>query len=254
MDVIAADIGGTHISAAVIFWNSGQATIQRKVSAEIDTSQSAGRLICEWSSVIREVAQDLGHFNLGIAMPGPFDYEMGISLIESQGKMKSLYRLSVKNLLADELGISPASIQFQNDAESFLKGEALVGSVQEIESLLGITLGTGLGSAIYIHGLTKDAKLWAAPFREGIAEDYLGTGWFLRKLEKDFAIKISGTKDLLSEKFDLAITKAVFREFGRTLGEFLLPYVISLQTQKVILGGKVSIAMALFLSVDPRLF
>ncbi len=246
MEVIAADIGGTHISVASISWDEGFPCVQRKISVDMDTTGSAGQLISKWSTAIREVTENSTQFNLGIAMPGPYDYEKGISLIESQGKMKSLFGLSVKNLLAAKLGISPEAIQFQNDAESFLKGEVLAGAGKGFDSLLGITLGTGLGSAIHIYGVTMDAKLWTAPFRKGIAEDYLGTGWFLRKIENDFGLKISGSIDLLNEKFDQEITQKVFGDFGGALGEFLLLYVVRFQTQKVILGGKVSGAMSLF--------
>src|SRR5690606_4374061 len=124
--------------------------------------------------------------HIGIAMPGPYDYENGISLISEQGKMKSLYGLSVKNLLADALRIPPAQIQFTNDAESFLKGEVFAGVGKGFSNTLGLTLGTGLGSAIHVEDVVKDAKLWTAPFRDGIAEDYLGTDWFIEFVREEF--------------------------------------------------------------------
>jgi glucokinase len=247
MNVIAADIGGTHISVATINWLEGKATVQGKFVAEVNTALASDQLITEWSKVIQKAAQNIQDFRLGISMPGPYDYENGISLIETQGKMRSLFGLSVKNLLAEGLGISPQKIRFLNDAESFLKGEALAGAGKGLSSLLGITLGTGLGSAIQIHEVTKDAKLWTSPFRDGIAEDYLGTGWFIKKIREGYGLEISGVKDLLDKGFDQGICQEVFREFGNTLGEFLLPYVIRLQTQKVILGGKISKSGDLFI-------
>lgn len=247
MELIAADIGGTHITVATVKWTDGFATVQGKLMAEVDTTVGANQLISDWSKLIRKAAQNKPDFHLGIAMPGPYDYEKGISLIESQGKMRSLFGLSVKNLLAEELGISPLKISFLNDAESFLKGEALAGAGKGLNNLIGITLGTGLGSAIQIQEVTTDAKLWTAPFRDGIAEDYLGTGWFVKKIREGYGLEISGVKDLLNKDFDPVICKEVFREFGNTLGEFLLPYVVRLQTNKVILGGKISKSGDLFI-------
>jgi glucokinase len=240
MEVIAADIGGTHISVARIIWIEGKAKVQGKIREEVDTTLSADHLIAEWSKIIGNATENKSEFLLAIAMPGPFDYEQGISLLETQGKMKALFGLSVKKLLANQLGIPPNSIKFLNDAESFLKGEAIAGIGKGFTNLMGITLGTGLGSAIQIHEVTKDAKLWTAPFRNGIAEDYLGTRWFIEKLKSEYGLEISGVKDLFDKDVDRGIRQKVFQEFGESLGEFLLPFVVRLQTEKVILAGKIS--------------
>jgi glucokinase len=180
-------------------------------------------------------------------MPGPYDYPNGISLIKDQGKMKSLFGLSVKNLLVESLEIPTSSIAFTNDAEAFLSGESLAGAGRGFANSIGLTLGTGLGSAIKIHDVVKDAKLWTAPFRDGIAEDYLGTAWFKEYTFQKSGIEISGAKDLLSTEFDQELAGQVFSEFGKTLGELLSFYVIRLQCNGVVLGGKISRASEMFL-------
>jgi glucokinase len=247
MQVISADIGGTHISVASVHWKDGQALVGSSYHQDINTSQTAEAIIAEWSKAIQQVSGSRSDFYLGISMPGPYDYENGISLIKTQGKMRSLYGLSVKNLLSQKLGISSDSILFTNDAECFLIGEGLVGAGKGCDKLIGLTLGTGLGSAIRIEDVTKDAKLWTAPFRSGIAEDYLGTQWFVTKVKEAYGIQIEGVKDLLSPNVDPQLISPVFKEFGKTLGEFLLPYVSKLQVQKVILGGKISLSGDLFI-------
>lgn len=247
MKLIAADIGGTHISVAEVKSESGRFGVEETFHREVDTSHEADSIISSWADVIEKVSLVNTDFCLGISMPGPFDYKKGISLIQTQGKMRSLYGLSVKELLAEKLKIKPANIHFINDAEAFLSGESLAGAGRGYENLIGITLGTGLGSAIKIQDVTKDAKLWTAPFRDGIAEDYLGTAWFVRKAKSDFHKEIKGAKDLLQPDFDASIADQIFQEFGKTFGEFLLPYLIRLQTQKVILGGKISLSADRFI-------
>lgn len=247
MQLIAADIGGTHISVASVTWRKDQAQVFNTYHKDVDTGQSAQSIIEDWAEAIQKVAGSQPDFLLGISMPGPYDYENGVSLIKTQGKMRSLYGLSVKNLLAQKLGISPQSIAFMNDAESFLIGEGLVGAGKGSTNLIGLTLGTGLGSAIKIEDVTKDAKLWTAPFRSGIAEDFLGTQWFLQKAKDAFGIQIFGVKDLVTGLIDSEIANSIFQEFGKNLGEFLLPYVTRLQIQKVILGGKISLSCDLFI-------
>ncbi|MDF2158325.1 ROK family protein [Algoriphagus sp. CAU 1675] len=245
--IIGVDIGGSHISAAKAEWNGDRAEVLSFAESDVDTFGNVGQIIEAWSSVIRKVAEGEIAPQIGIAMPGPFDYSNGISLIQDQGKMKSLFGLSVKNLLAESLGIPPENIAFTNDAEAFLKGESFGGAGRNFSNSLGLTLGTGLGSAIKMEEVVKDAKLWTAPFRDGIAEDYLGTGWFKKYAKDKFGMEISGVRDLVTEGFDPLLSQEIFKEFGRSLGEFLFPYLIRLHSEGVVLGGKISKAASFFL-------
>lgn len=252
MELIGVDIGGSHIAAARVIWNGSFAETTDFYEADVHSLGSAEDLIESWSEVIRRAIGSSRQVRLGIAMPGPFDYPQGISLIKDQGKMKSLFGLSVKQFLGKSLDLPEAHISFTNDAEAFLAGESLSGAGVGLTNLLGLTLGTGLGSAIKIHDVVKDAKLWTAPFRNGIAEDYLGTGWFRQTAYQRFGLEISGAKDLLNPVLDPGIAAAVFTEFGQTLGEFLVQYLIRLQCDGAVLGGKISRASAHFLPVTHR--
>jgi len=249
MRLIGVDIGGSHISAAKVELKDREARILDFVEADVDAFGSVDEVLKTWSELILKAAGNATDFRIGIAMPGPYDYFNGISLIKDQGKLLSLYGLSVRNLLAERLEIMPERIVFINDAEAFLSGESYAGAGRDFQNSIGITLGTGLGTAIKVFEVVKDAKLWTAPFRTGIAEDYLGTGWFIRFAKEQFGKEITGVKDLLKTGFDEEIADSIFEEFGKTLGEFLFPYLIRLQSEGVVLGGKVSLAADRFLSV-----
>ncbi|SFT91964.1 glucokinase [Algoriphagus locisalis] len=242
MKLIGVDIGGSHISAAQVELKEGNAVFHHFHEADVNTFGEQNAIVSAWSKVILQAAGDSKDIQVGIAMPGPFNYEKGVSLIKDQGKMASLYQLSIKDLLVSSLGISSAQIEFTNDAEAFLKGESYAGAGKDFQNSIGLTLGTGLGSAIKVQEVVKDAKLWTAPFRDGIAEDYLGTSWFVKYAFGQFGIKISGVKDLLNKGFDSGVSKQIFATFGKTLGEFLFPYLIRLHSEGVVLGGKVSLA------------
>lgn len=247
MKLIGVDIGGSHISAARVQWNGEDAEVLDFHEADVDTFRSAEGIISDWTKVInRSIGADKD-FQIGIAMPGPYDYPNGISLIKDQGKMSSLFGLSVKNLLAESLNTNLDRIAFTNDAEAFLAGESLAGAGRGFENSIGLTLGTGLGSAIKIQEVIKDGKLWTSPFRDGIAEDFLGTEWFKRTAFQKFGRSISGVKDLLYNELDPMVAEELFAQFGRTLGEFLSFYVIRLQCQGVVLGGKIARASSRFL-------
>ncbi|WP_332912803.1 ROK family protein [Algoriphagus boritolerans] len=250
---IGVDIGGSHISAAQIGLEDHEVKILAFHEADVDTSGRAPEIISAWSSLIRLAIGNHTEVELGIAMPGPYDYVNGISLIKDQGKMKALYDLSVKQLLAESLNIKPENIFFTNDAEAFLIGESFAGASRGFTNALGLTLGTGLGSAIKIHDKVKDGKLWTAPFRDGIAEDYLGTAWFRKFTLEQFGLTIDGVKDLLAPDFDPAISNEIFSEFGYSLGEFLAQYMIRLHCQGVVLGGKIARAGIHFFTLHSSL-
>ncbi|MFC3415240.1 ROK family protein [Algoriphagus hitonicola] len=246
MEIIGVDIGGSHIAAASVSRVEDQVEIGELVDRNVDTFSDAKSIIDTWSQVIQSVKEYSKTSQIAIAMPGPFDYDQGISMIHDQGKMKTLFGCSICDLLADSLGISPQAISFTNDAEAFLIGESQVGAGRSFSNSIGLTLGTGLGSAIQVEEVVKDAQLWRAPFKDGIAEDYLGTAWFVNYAEQNYRLKIKGVKDLLNEEISSEIRKLIFAEFGKNLGEFLFPYLIRLQTQVLILGGKISLASSEF--------
>ncbi|SDC84908.1 glucokinase [Algoriphagus faecimaris] len=247
MDYIGVDIGGSHISAAVVSRNGDHVKLGEIKEAGVDTYATADEILSSWTEVIRSAAGERKSYFLSVAMPGPFDYENGISLMEDQGKMKSLKGSSVRQLLAESLHISPELIHFTNDAAAFLIGESEVGAGRSYSNSLALTLGTGLGSAIKVEEVVKDAKLWTAPFKEGVAEDYLGTRWFVNMAKSNYNLEISGVKDLLSPEVEDSIRATLFQEFGENLGEFLFPYLIRLHSQAVILGGKISQIASLYL-------
>ncbi|MDN3202615.1 ROK family protein [Algoriphagus sediminis] len=249
MKTIGLDIGGSHISGAELIISDRDFQVGPITEKVMDTSRTKEDLILDWASLVRSINSSDSDIRLGIAMPGPFDYENGISLIKEQGKMKSLYGLSIKLMLAEELEIPIRNIHFVNDAEAFLLGEKYAGELKGFDKIMGITLGTGLGSAIGIENVVKDAKLWSSPFKDGIAEDYLGNAWFVKEAQRRFGTQVSGVRDILSWT-DQSRIQNIFTDLANTLSEFLLPYLIRIQAEGLVLGGKISLAHEYFL---PRL-
>lgn len=179
-------------------------------------------------------------------MPGPFDYDNGISLIKDQDKFRSLYLANIKNELAIKLGIDADCIKFINDAAAFLQGEVFCGAAKGYDRALGVTLGTGLGSAVTVNGNATDAALWNSSFREGIAEDYLSTRWFLARYKSLTGISIDGVKELTLLASKDVRAMQVFKEFGFALGEFLTTVIKQHSSQVVVLGGNIAQAFELF--------
>src|SRR5690348_7189716 len=179
---IGADIGGTHITAALIDLDSKSIIPSSVKRTYLNAAGTADEIIRAWADCIREARQDKEIESICLAIPGPFDYETGISLITGKAKYESLYKLNVKELLSDSLNFPVRSIFLENDAACFLQGEVFSGAAGSYakEAVIGITLGTGLGSAVYRMGSSKDGDMWRWPFKDGIAEDYICTRWFVK--------------------------------------------------------------------------
>ena len=79
-------------------------------------------------------------------MPGPFDYETGIAHFEGVGKFDALNGLDIGAVLWRELANRPRTVAFVNDAIAFAVGEWAFGSGRGHDRMVGITLGTGVGS------------------------------------------------------------------------------------------------------------
>ncbi|QEC43980.1 ROK family protein [Pseudobacter ginsenosidimutans] len=249
MKVLGIDIGGSHISTCIVELNNASFLRETEVHAKVDPSGSSENLISAWAAVIRESFEKAGEpvGYIGIAMPGPFDYEKGISLVTGLHKFESLYGLNVKELLAGSLGIDPDKIRFINDASAFLLGEVKGGAGKGFANAAGITLGTGLGSAGYFLHTLQDGDLWCTPFKASRAEDYLCSRWVVQEYKRISGKTISGVKDLMHDDYRDEYAKQVFDVFGQHLGEVLLmKYPPSIQ-DVVVIGGNIAKAWDCFI-------
>ncbi|WP_164735355.1 ROK family protein [Pseudoflavitalea rhizosphaerae] len=256
MKVLGIDIGGSHISACMVELDDARFLRETEVHEKVDPSGSSETLISAWAAAIKgsfaKAGEPVGY--IGIAMPGPFDYENGISLITGLHKFESLYGLNVKELLADALQISADKIRFINDASAFLLGEIKGGAGKGFANAAGITLGTGLGSAGYFFHNLQDGDLWCTPFKASRAEDYLCTRWVVQEYKRLSGKDISGVRDLMQEDHRNEHAKKVFDVFGQHLGEVLLmKYPPSVQ-DVVVIGGNIAKAWDCFIPVAQQYF
>ncbi|MEE1945303.1 ROK family protein [Pedobacter sp. KR3-3] len=246
--VLGVDIGGSHITAALVDLKTGT-LIEKSIKRNaVNSKQEKEAILKAWCNVI-EAAFASANGNekyIGIAMPGPFDYENGISLIKEQDKFNALYLVNIKEELAKRLQLKPTAIHFMNDAAGFMQGEVFSGAAKGHSRVLGLTLGTGLGSALSINGAASDAELWDSAFLDGIAEDYLSTRWFVGRYNELTGKSLDGVKELAGLVAADALAKQVFVEFGANLAQFLAPIIKKHDAEVVILGGNIAQAFDLF--------
>lgn len=238
-NIVGIDIGGSHITMAQVDPEKREIITSTYVREHVDSFGAKENIFSAWISAIEKVTHDLAKDELliGIAMPGPFDYENGISLIQ-QGKFIDIYQVNIKEELAKRLAISTDQIHFVNDAGAFLEGEVFGGCVQNYSKIFGVTLGTGLGTAFYNGENASDEDLWDSPFKDSICEDYLATRWFVNYYHALTGEEITGTKDLLDRSQE--IQTRIFDEYADSFAEFIIKYVKNYQPEVLVIGGNIA--------------
>jgi glucokinase len=221
-----------------------------KVREIVDAHAAAGKILESWYSAIDSVRRQWpGETRrLGFAMPGPFDYENGICLIRNLHKYDALYGLNIKELLGERLKIDTEGIIMRNDTEAFLAGELMSGAAQGYAKAIGITLGTGLGSAKSAGGLTLDVNLGSSPFHDSIADDYLSTRWFVKRYRECCGDTINGVKELLELRGgpNKEAVMMILEEFYHNLAIFLQGFIAAEAPDVVVIGGNIAEAWELF--------
>jgi glucokinase len=162
-EVGVLEVGGSHIETGLVRLGAhgrppSAASVEQAsvISRPLDGGASAGTLL----DALRAAIADRSLARAGrwaLAMPGPFDYERGVGRYAGVGKFDALRGVDVRAALAAALGVAEARIRFANDADAFALGEwaALpvpAGGRRGAERLVGITLGTGVGSGWIADG------------------------------------------------------------------------------------------------------
>lgn len=192
------DVGGSHISAALCA--RGTYSLHGLTRAPLPDHESGTGHFSAASFVrlihtLGETAANAAGIDRTsiagacLAMPGPFDYENGIS--HMQHKLQSLLNFDLKSALATRFHWQPAQLRFVNDAAAFTLGESGAGAGKSYSRVVGLTLGTGIGAAFAIEnkiansppgnpeGVPVGGEMWNLPYNGATVEDFVSTR-FLR--------------------------------------------------------------------------
>ncbi|WP_171645960.1 ROK family protein [Paenibacillus phytorum] len=266
--ILAFDVGGTQIKVAAVSGGTiiGPSVAHYESRAELAADEIINNFVRIVRDVIAKVEQDNQRIcGLGMAFPGPFDYENGISLIQGLGKFDSLYRLPIGKLLEEALR-SDATLQekfapefhitFENDAALFGLGEAVYGEAQGADRVVCLTIGTGLGSCFLEHGrLVKQRSdvpdngwLYEVSYRNGIADDYISKRGIIQlALELGMDLRGRDVRELANSAIsDEPDARQLFELFGQRMALILSPALRVFVPDRIILGGQISKSGFLF--------
>lgn len=256
--IITLDVGGTSIKWAVV--NPEKKKPEERVSfVKIHQDVPARRFIEVVAGIVEVGCSEIKSqgsllYGIGICMPGPFDYERGISYMLH--KFKSLYGINLKEKLRKVPALPRrVKLKFDGDMMAFLRGEWWLGEARGTKKAMGITVGTGLGSAFLIDGVTTrrgkgipfKGELWNKKFRGSMAEEWVGRRWIISRYEELKARhELDGAEIAERALRGEPEAQQVFHELGENLGEILLPTIDSFRPEVIVFGGQISRSYELF--------
>lgn len=234
--VLAMDVGGTFIKSGIL--HNGILSELPQVPSCSD--RSAAEII----GALQKAIHAAGTVDrIAIAIPGPFDYHRGVSMMT--------HKFGAINNVDLTAALDPGvPLRFMHDANAFLAGELYYGSLRGIKRAGGVTLGTGLGAAVSIDNKlincplgspADEVSLWNRSYRGGTAEDFVSSRALLKKYPAPSVYDIAQHAHKGDEK-----ALRVWYEFGEDLANLLTDWITNFHLEKIVLGGQISRDLKLF--------
>jgi len=253
--VIALDVGGTSIKSALVV--PGGHTIGNPSFTLIDTSSEADLILNTFAQIINtyfDQSSTPGLLGVTFGFPGPFDYAAGTCLIEGVEKYGAIYGINVRAALQARLNLRDLPILFRNDAEAAVVGEARYGAGRHYRRLIGVTLGTGCGSAYLMDGLPvtswpgvpPNGWLYPVLFRGRRADDIFSSRGLESRLQAAGVTEGSVKDAADAARAGNVGARKIFEAFGADLGSFLNSHALAFAAEAVLVLGQISGAMDLF--------
>ncbi|CAM3980507.1 ROK family protein [Paenibacillus alkaliterrae] len=242
---VGIDIGGTKIAYGFV---DQQGTVLAKGSLKTDLSVSPSEMTERMASAVKQLAEQNGLSleamkGIGVGAPGPLDTRNG--KLTCPPNLKSWWDFPVVEALGSHL---PLPIKMENDATAAALAEKWLGAAQDTEHFIFITISTGIGAGIYLHGKLITGSTGNAGDAGFMIVDPDGTPWEL--VASGTAITRQATellgRDVTSkEAFELAaqgdpqMSELIDRVFGY-IGMGCVSLINLLDPNKIVIGGGVS--------------
>ncbi len=144
---IGLDLGGTNLRAAAI---DASGRLLEKVSGSTNYSEGRQALVDDMVTSIARLRKSTGAVGLmgiGVVVPGFIHLREGV--IANCNNIACLENFPIRDEIEQRLG---ARVILENDANAAALGEKWMGAGRDVEDLVLLTLGTGIGGGIISRG------------------------------------------------------------------------------------------------------
>ena len=151
--IVGVDLGGTSINVGVVPFDGGPVLGMR--SAPTHADRGAKFVVDRMVAMIREAIRDAGReagvaeervVGVGLGSPGPLDRSTG-TVIETPNL--GWRNFPLRDLISNAVGLEA---ELDNDANAAALGEWWQGAGRDVRTMIGMTLGTGIGGGIVLDG------------------------------------------------------------------------------------------------------
>ena len=271
--VIGIDVGGTNLRGALV-GPDGKIIKRMKIASQAD--QGIEAVIENLIRLIKNIGEGENVSSVGFGIPGIIDFKDGV--ITQAPNISNVNNYPVRENLRGRLG-DEMQVIIENDANCAAVGEWWMGAGKDVDSLVMITLGTGVGG-----GIMLDGKLWRGADgmggevghmtiypdgakcncgNYGCLESY-SSATAVRRMVRE-ALADSNSKTVLREwvrnedpsSVPEVVMKAalegdevalrIWEQFGIALGIGMASLVNILNVEMIVIGGGVSQAWEMFI-------
>ena len=149
--VIGIDVGGTEFKGAVIDRRGNIRKKERRSAQRERGSEAVINAILDFAYDLSQATRDMpGNSRVigaGVAVPGLVDEANGIALLSVNLGWKDV---PLRKLLEERLGVTTV---VGHDVRTAGIAEGLIGAARSSDDYLLVTLGTGIGATVVLHGV-----------------------------------------------------------------------------------------------------
>jgi len=234
--IIGIDLGGTHVRAGLVLGNSLSSIVTQRINPNGTTSEVLKDL---FSLIDKLLTGSVGA--IGIGVPGLVDVTSGT--VYDVVNIPSWKQVPLQQVMKERYALP---VFINNDANCFALGEFYFGKGKSADSMVGLTIGTGLGSGVIINKKLYAGKNGGAG-EFGMIEyldqyvEYYASGQFFKNVyqtdgEDVFKKAHEGDEEALK----------MYDEMGSHLGRAIKTILYALDVDLIILGGSVRKAWPYF--------
>jgi glucokinase len=153
--IVGVDLGGTNIVVGVLPLDGGEGTVLARHDLPTEAQRGAKFVVDRIVGLIERCMADVlaehggvreDFAGVGIGSPGPLNRATGTVINTPNLGWRNF---PLRDLIANAVRL-PATLD--NDANCATYGEWWLGAGREVDSLVGLTLGTGIGGGIVLNG------------------------------------------------------------------------------------------------------
>ncbi len=248
--LIGVDLGGTKIMTGAI--NSRGKVLGTPIKVPTESFLPKEVILKKITDSVEKVMRELNLAaadvkGIGIGSTGPLDPKTGVILECPQ--LPTMHLFPLRDEVQNHFGIP---VFLNNDANCLIYGETIFGAGKGKKSVVGFTLGTGIGCALIFNrkiwdGATGTAgEIWTSPYKAGIIEDFI-SGAGVSKIYQSVSGKDKSSFEIfqLAEQGDKEALQT-WKEFGTHLAAPLSWSINIIDPEVVILGGSITAAHKFF--------